>query len=209
MGCLLVCFVFLCCFFFSCFSYIASNLFRFCISSWSSLRRLEMYPFLLDCPTCWPMIVYSILLFKILYLFLEGKGRRKRKRKMNVWLPHMPPIGNLAHNPGMCPDWKLNRWPLDLQAGAQSTEPHQAGLFVTWGGGKVFVVFVVFFNDSLFLEWQFFHFLFYLFRYSFFSWWVWLKFCQFYLSFKELVLSFIDLFYGFSKFLFHLFPLWP
>ena len=27
----------------------------------------------------------------------------------------------------MCPDWELNRWPVGLQAGTQSTEPHQPG----------------------------------------------------------------------------------
>ena len=38
---------------------------------------------------------------------------------------HMPPTGDLACNPGMCPDWELNGQPFSLQAGAQSTEPHQ------------------------------------------------------------------------------------
>ena len=37
----------------------------------------------------------------------------------------MLPTGNLAHNPGMCPDWELNQQPFGLQAGTQSTEPHQ------------------------------------------------------------------------------------
>ena len=41
----------------------------------------------------------------------------------------MPPPGNLAHNPGMCPDWESNQRPFGSQAGAQSTEPHQPGLF--------------------------------------------------------------------------------
>ena len=40
----------------------------------------------------------------------------------------MPPTGDLAHNPGMCPDWESNQWPFGTQAGAQSTEPHQPGL---------------------------------------------------------------------------------
>ena len=39
----------------------------------------------------------------------------------------MPPTGDLAHNPGMCPDWELNQWPFDPQASTQSTEPHQPG----------------------------------------------------------------------------------
>ena len=37
------------------------------------------------------------------------------------------PTGDLAHNPGMCPDWESNRRPFGLQAGTQSSEPHQPG----------------------------------------------------------------------------------
>ena len=36
-------------------------------------------------------------------------------------------FGDLAHNPGMCPDWESNQQPFDLQAGTQFTEPHQPG----------------------------------------------------------------------------------
>ena len=38
-----------------------------------------------------------------------------------------PPTGDLACNPGMCPDWELNQRPSVSQASAQSTEPHQPG----------------------------------------------------------------------------------
>ena len=38
-----------------------------------------------------------------------------------------PPGGDLAHNPGMCPDWDSNRQLFDSQAGTQSIEPHQPG----------------------------------------------------------------------------------
>ena len=41
---------------------------------------------------------------------------------------HMPPVGDLAHNAGMSPDWELNRWPFGSQARAQTTEPYQTGL---------------------------------------------------------------------------------
>ena len=40
----------------------------------------------------------------------------------------VPPTGDLAHNPGMCPDWESNLPPFGFQAGTQSTEPHQPGL---------------------------------------------------------------------------------
>ena len=39
----------------------------------------------------------------------------------------MPPIGDPACNPGICPDWELNQQPFGSQACAQSTEPPQAG----------------------------------------------------------------------------------
>ena len=41
------------------------------------------------------------------------------------------PTTDLACNPGMCPDWESNWWPLGSQAGAQSTEPHQPG-WIVW-----------------------------------------------------------------------------
>ena len=50
--------------------------------------------------------------FKRFYLFLErGEGRDKeRERNINVWLPLMcPPTGDLARDPGICPDWESNR----------------------------------------------------------------------------------------------------
>ena len=37
----------------------------------------------------------------------------------------MPPTEDLAHNPGVCPDWESNRLPFGSQAGTRSTEPHQ------------------------------------------------------------------------------------
>ena len=47
-----------------------------------------------------------------IYLFLERGERmeKERERNINVWLPLVqPPTGDLAHNPGMCPDWELNQ----------------------------------------------------------------------------------------------------
>ena len=34
----------------------------------------------------------------------------------------VPPTGDLAHTPGMCPDWGSNQRPFGLQASNQSTE---------------------------------------------------------------------------------------
>ena len=40
---------------------------------------------------------------------------------------------DLAHSPGMCPDWELKRQSFGSQAGTQSTEPHQPG-HIIWPG---------------------------------------------------------------------------
>ena len=46
-----------------------------------------------------------------------------------MWVAsHMPPTGDLAGNPGVCPDWELNQQPFGSQASAQSNELHQPGL---------------------------------------------------------------------------------
>ena len=72
------------------------------------------------------------LFFKdFIYLFLErGEGKEKeRESNQYVVASCMRPTRDLAHNPVMCPDWKLNRRPFGSQASTQSTEPHQLGLF--------------------------------------------------------------------------------
>ena len=56
------------------------------------------------------------------------EGEREGEKHQCVVASHTPPTGDLACNPGMRPDWKLNQWPFGLQAGAQSAEPHQLGL---------------------------------------------------------------------------------
>ena len=65
----------------------------------------------------------------IYLLFLErGEGKKKeRERNISVWLPLTPPAGDLAHNPGMCPDRESNQSTFSLQVGTQSIEPHQPG----------------------------------------------------------------------------------
>ena len=50
-----------------------------------------------------------------------------------------PPTGDVAHNPGMCPDWQSNQRPFGSQVGTQSTEQHHPGeqdhiyLTESWG----------------------------------------------------------------------------
>ena len=64
------------------------------------------------------------------------RGREGEKHQC-VAASHTPPTGNLACNPGMCPDWELTGWPCGSQASAESTEPHQPGPgFMFAGIGK-------------------------------------------------------------------------
>ena len=58
----------------------------------------------------------GIFLKDFIYVYLErGEGREKRGRETSMceryiyWLPLThPQLGNLAQNPGMCPDWESN-----------------------------------------------------------------------------------------------------
>ena len=74
----------------------------------------------------------NVLFFKRLYLFIfRERGReeeREEEKHQCVVASQAPGTGHLAHNPGTCPAWELNRRLLDSQAGTQSTEPHQSGL---------------------------------------------------------------------------------
>ena len=65
----------------------------------------------------------------LFYLFLERgrEGERDGEKHQRVVASRGPLTGDLARNPGMCPDWELNLPPFGSQAGAQSTEPHQPG----------------------------------------------------------------------------------
>ena len=67
------------------------------------------------------------------------EGEREGEKDQCVVASHTPPTGDLAHNPGMCPDWESNRWPCDLQASAQSTEPHQPGLVIYFIIGNLYL----------------------------------------------------------------------
>ena len=60
-----------------------------------------------------------------MYILLE-RGEREGE-KHGLVASHAPPTGDLADNPGMCPDWELNQRPFGSQAGTQSIEPHQPG----------------------------------------------------------------------------------
>ena len=61
------------------------------------------------------------------------------ERNITVWLPLVPPTGDLAHNPGMCRDCEWNRQPFGSQAGAQFTEPHQPGWILIFFRGSLYI----------------------------------------------------------------------
>ena len=82
-----------------------------------------------------PLGGYFLLLkntFLRFYLFIfreRGReGERGEVKHQCVVASWAPPIGDLACNPGMCPDWESNWQHVGSQARAQSTEPHQPGL---------------------------------------------------------------------------------
>ena len=74
---------------------------------------------------------FTFFLKNIFYLFIfRERGREgEREEEKHQWVVAslMPPMGDLACNPAMCPDWELNQRPFDLQAITQSIEPHQPG----------------------------------------------------------------------------------
>ena len=75
-----------------------------------------------------PSIIFS---FKILFIYFEREGKggeREGEKHQCVVASHVPPTGDLAHNPGMCLEWELNQQPFGSQTGTQSTEPLQLGL---------------------------------------------------------------------------------
>ena len=70
-----------------------------------------------------PLLSHNFLK-DFIYLFLERGEREKHQCMVASWAP---PTGDLACNPGVCPDWESNQRPFGSQASAQSTEPHHPG----------------------------------------------------------------------------------
>ena len=80
---------------------------------------------------------HIFLIFKkILFVFREGKGGRKGGKHQCVVASHVPPTGDLAHHPGMCPDWESNRLPFGLQAGTQPLSHTSHGYLNIYKPGK-------------------------------------------------------------------------
>ena len=89
---------------------------------------------------CLHGISLSILLFSLLHIVFfkdsylivfrgsRREGKRDGEKHQCVVASHVPLTGDLAGNPGMCPDWETNHEPFSSQASAQFTEPQQPGL---------------------------------------------------------------------------------
>ena len=78
------------------------------------------------------MVFVLVSLFFLRFIFRQRRreGEREGEKHQCVVASHTPPTGDLARNPGMCPDWESNRRPFGSQAGAQSAEPHHPGLYL-------------------------------------------------------------------------------
>ena len=75
------------------------------------------------------MVIFYFLFKRFLFILRERgrEGEREGEKHQCVVVSHVPPSGDLARNPGMCPDWESNQQHFGLQACILPTEPHQRG----------------------------------------------------------------------------------
>ena len=93
------------------------------------------------------LVLMSFFFFLWFSLFFERgrEGERESERHQCVGGFRVLPPRDPACNPDMCPDWESNLRPFGVQAGAQSTEPHQPGpdiFFVRYKYHARFILFV-------------------------------------------------------------------
>ena len=69
-------------------------------------------------------------MFERFYLCISREKGREGEEHQCVIASCAPPTGDLAHNPGICPDWDSNQRPFGSQARVQSTELHQPRLLI-------------------------------------------------------------------------------
>ena len=69
---------------------------------------------------------------------MEREGEREGGKHQCVVACHVPCTGDLACNPGMCPDWESNQQPFGSQCTEPFSplEPHQPGLMAAFRSEK-------------------------------------------------------------------------
>ena len=74
------------------------------------------------------LFIYLFLRFNLFIFGERGReGERGGKKHQCMVASGASPTGDLACNPGICPDWESNWQPFGSQARTQSTEPPQPG----------------------------------------------------------------------------------
>ena len=108
--------------------------------SWSFVVFLEemsvqaLHPLFIWIVCLFGVEFYEFFLYflKRFYLFIyfreRGEGEREGEKHQCVVASHVPCTGDLAHNPGMGPDWESNQRSFGPQAVTQYPEPQQPGL---------------------------------------------------------------------------------
>ena len=99
------------------------------LAQWCVLRKLLQRPCQMTNirTSQWWRLWVSLCIYFILLIFRERGREGERGEKHRSVASRTPLAGDLACNPGLCPDWELNQRPFGSQAGTQSTEPHQPG----------------------------------------------------------------------------------
>ena len=92
---------------------------------------------------CYYEMCFYYFLKLFIYLFLgrgEGRDTDKGEKHQCVVASCVPSTGDVAHNPDMCPDWKSYQRPFASQSSAQSTKPHQPGMFLLFYTWQIYYV---------------------------------------------------------------------
>ena len=76
----------------------------------------------------------NFFFFQRFHLFIlerRREGEWEGEKHQCVFASHVSLVGDLAWNPGKCPDWESNWRCFGSQTSTQSTEPHQPGLKIS------------------------------------------------------------------------------
>ena len=121
--------------------------------SWQTVYQWQLFNGRRWEPITFIWSVFSLFLKKILCIyFLDGgKGDREGEKHQYVAASCASPTGDLACNPGMCPDWESSRRAFDSQAGTQPLSHTSQGRWISfllkpfpwwWGGSIIFFILV-------------------------------------------------------------------